>query len=235
MTRTVSVVLILLAVLAGLSTSVTSAQQHDGKGATAPAEPRGRLAHSPSGREIRICWTDRSDNEDGFIVERKSNQPGEAFRELARVRADTYEDLTVKPGTVYVYRARAYNDHGVSTFAEAAVKAGGAPPRPTSSKIPAWNIPAKIVYSKAFPGFMDIEIYQEGGRYFVRDMIRKDAPTLLQVGRRRGSGAGVSHLAVRQFTRMERQTAHRAGPGTRRSDAPPMADAPRLQQERAGG
>lgn len=47
------------------------------------------------------------------------------------------------------------------------------PPPPANTKIPGWNVAAKIIYSKAFPGFMDIEIYQESGRYFVRDKIKK--------------------------------------------------------------
>jgi len=139
-----------------------------------PPEPRGMLASSPSGREIIIQWTDRSENEDGFVIERKTNQPKAKFAEIARgVKANTYKDTTVAAGTIYTYRASAYNAIGKSTFAEATLKAGGAPPPPVNTKIPAWNVPAKIVYSKAFPGFMDIEIYQEKGRYYVRDKIKK--------------------------------------------------------------
>ena len=47
------------------------------------------------------------------------------------------------------------------------------PPPPANTKIPVWNVEAKVVYSKAFPGFMDIEIYQENGRFFVRDKIKR--------------------------------------------------------------
>jgi len=59
------------------------------------------------------------------------------------------------------------------TFAEVTVRAGDAPPpSPASNLIPSWNVKAKVIYSKAFPGFMDIEIYQEKGRYYVRDRIK---------------------------------------------------------------
>jgi hypothetical protein len=139
-----------------------------------PAEPRGMLASSRSGTEVVLKWTDRSDNEDGFLIERKINAPGAKFIELARgVKTNTFTDTTVTPGTVYTYHARAYNAAGTSTFAEAMVKAGGAPPPPVNTRIPAWNMQAKVIYSKAFAGFMDIEIYQEKGRYYVRDKIKK--------------------------------------------------------------
>ena len=41
---------------------------------TPPAEPRGMLGWSPSGKEIAIQWTDRSENEDGFVIERRSEE-----------------------------------------------------------------------------------------------------------------------------------------------------------------
>ena len=132
------------------------------------------LASSPSGKVVVLTWTDRSDNEDGFIVERRTNQAKAQFAPIARgVKAAFYRDATAAPGTVYTYRARAYNAAGTSTFAEVMVKAGGAPPRPAVTSIPSWRMDARVIYSKAYPGFMDIEIYQQGGRYFVRDKIRQ--------------------------------------------------------------
>lgn len=38
--------------------------------------------------------------------------------------------------------------------------------------IPAWDTPARIIYSRGYPGFMDIEIYQENGRCYVRDRVK---------------------------------------------------------------
>lgn len=138
-----------------------------------PPEPRGMLASSPSGKKVVLNWTDRSDNEDGFVIERKTNAPQSTFVEIVRgVKAATYTDTTVTPGAVYTYHVRAYNALGTSTFAEVMVKAGARPPDPKITRIPVWNVPAKVIYTKAFPGFMDIEIYQENGRYFVRDKIK---------------------------------------------------------------
>jgi len=139
-----------------------------------PKEPRGMLGWSPVGNVINLTWTDRSDNETGFRLERKTTEPKAKFEEIATgIKGNTYQDKTVKPGIAYTYHVRAYNAMGVSAFGEVSVKAGGAPPPPTNPKIPQWNVKAQVVYSKAYPGFMDIEIYQEGGRYFVRDKIKK--------------------------------------------------------------
>ena len=139
---------------------------------TPPAAPWGMLASSPSGQQVVLAWTDRASNETGFKLERKSNGPGARFVEIAELKTTNYVDTTVTPGTIYTYHVRAYNAAGVSTFGEVTVKAGGAPPPPAVTRIPAWNVEARVIYSKPFPGFMDIEIYQEEGRYFVRDKIK---------------------------------------------------------------
>ena len=43
----------------------------------------------------------------------------------------------------------------------------------SNTNVLSWNVEARVVYSKAFPGFMDIQIYQENGRYYVRDLVKK--------------------------------------------------------------
>ena len=66
---------------------------------------------------------------------------------------------------------------GAGLCAQAAPVAASVAPTTVStspgSRIPAWNTEARVIYSKAFPGFMDIEIYQQNGRYYVRDRITK--------------------------------------------------------------
>ncbi|MFZ4506960.1 MAG: hypothetical protein ACOYON_04595 [Fimbriimonas sp.] len=55
---------------------------------------------------------------------------------------------------------------------------GQARPKPTAAKatakkpmMPSWKGKPRIIYSKGFPGFMDIEVYEEKGRFYVRDKI----------------------------------------------------------------
>jgi hypothetical protein len=138
-----------------------------------PTAPWGMLASSPSGQQIVLSWTDRASNETGFKLERKAHGPGAPFVEIGEIKTTSYVDTAVTPGTIYTYRVRAYNAAGASTFGEVTVKAGGAPPPPAVTRIPTWSVEAKVIYSKAFPGFMDIEVYQENGRFFVRDKIKQ--------------------------------------------------------------
>lgn len=65
----------------------------------------------------RLNWTDNSDNEDGFIVERKG--PTETvYTEIARtaVNARAYDDLTVPSGELHCYRVKAFNVDGESNY-----------------------------------------------------------------------------------------------------------------------
>ena len=80
------------------------------------------VAWSPSGHEVVLRGTDRSEDEEGFIVERKTARPGAEFAELARVKEASYRDATVQPGIVYTSRARAFNAAGTSTFAETMIR-----------------------------------------------------------------------------------------------------------------
>ncbi len=66
---------------------------------------------------ITISWTDNSDNEDGFIVERGSGSPI-AYSVLDSVAANvtTYQDTTVEDNTEYTYRVKAYNVHTTSVY-----------------------------------------------------------------------------------------------------------------------
>ena len=61
--------------------------------------------------EARLSWTDNSDNEDGFIVEKRG---AAGFAELARTAANValYADQEAASGDCY--RVRAYNAAGVS-------------------------------------------------------------------------------------------------------------------------
>jgi len=63
---------------------------------------------------IELFWSDDTNNESGFIIERKTNDGD--FVEIKYVAADTtsYTDYTVVDGYVYSYRIRSYNPYGKS-------------------------------------------------------------------------------------------------------------------------
>jgi len=75
-----------------------------------------------SSSQIDLSWTDNSDNEDGFKIERKK----EGFvdwDEIEIVANDvtTYNDTTgLDDGTTYYYRVRAYNTAGNSNYSNEA-------------------------------------------------------------------------------------------------------------------
>jgi len=67
------------------------------------------LNASPAGlTQINLSWTDNSDNEMGFAIERRTSES--AFGEIYRVGANVtyYRDTGLDPYTTYYYRVRAY-------------------------------------------------------------------------------------------------------------------------------
>jgi len=73
-------------------------------------------AQSPGkGGGIALGWADKSNNEGGFLVERKTGSTG-TWQPLAAVAVNTakYTDTTTVSRTSYSYRARAYNIAGNS-------------------------------------------------------------------------------------------------------------------------
>ncbi|MFZ2193779.1 MAG: carboxypeptidase regulatory-like domain-containing protein [Candidatus Moraniibacteriota bacterium] len=61
-----------------------------------------------SDSEIKIYWTDNSNNEEGFKLERKKD--GDSFEVIATIAANSgsYTDSSLDPETKYIYRIRAY-------------------------------------------------------------------------------------------------------------------------------
>lgn len=72
-----------------------------------------------SATEIRIDWSDNSENEMGFAVERKKN--GGQYVEIAKVPSNTtsYVDKGLSPNQQYFYRIRSYNENGYSSYSSA--------------------------------------------------------------------------------------------------------------------
>ena len=75
----------------------------------APIAPSGLTATVISGAQINLSWTDNSDNEDGFKIERKTGTIG--YTQIGTVGAGviTYQDSGLDCGTTFYYRVRAYN------------------------------------------------------------------------------------------------------------------------------
>jgi len=86
-------------------------------GATAPAAPTLLSAAVVSSSSIDLAWSDNSNNEDGFKIER-SLTSGSGFIQIAAVssNAESYRDSGLTTGTKYYYRVCAYNSAGNSAY-----------------------------------------------------------------------------------------------------------------------
>jgi hypothetical protein len=82
----------------------------------APKAPGGLSATVTNNGSVTLVWTDNSDNEDGFKIERKKE--GGMFVEIAKIPSNrtTYSDTSVYPETTYYYRIKSYNSNGDSLY-----------------------------------------------------------------------------------------------------------------------
>ena len=84
-----------------------------------PATPTGFRVQSVAAKRVTLIWTDASNNEDGFAIERCSAKRAcNNFVEVARVGSNvtTYVDNSVSAATQYFYRMRAFNTGGSSNY-----------------------------------------------------------------------------------------------------------------------
>ncbi len=86
-----------------------------------PVAPTVLSATAVSTNQIDLAWTDNSNNENGFRIERSLN-PTSGFAQVATVGAGniTYQDTGLLPATTYYYRVAAYNGSGDSGWSNTA-------------------------------------------------------------------------------------------------------------------
>ena len=87
----------------------------------APAAPTAASATAKSQSQIDLKWTDSSNNENGFIIERSINN-NKSFIGIATVGAGetSFTNLNLSRNTSYYYRVRAINAAGSSNYSNTA-------------------------------------------------------------------------------------------------------------------
>lgn len=115
----------------GDSESETYALAFNFRAAPAPGAPGNLSANVLSSSEIDLTWTDTSDDETGYRIERLS---GGSYSQIATVGSNSefFDDSGLTAGTSYTYRITAVNSTGDST----SVEASGT----TYSKIEDWRL-----------------------------------------------------------------------------------------------
>jgi hypothetical protein len=86
-----------------------------------PAAPTNLGANAVSSSQIDLSWTDNSNDETAFKIER-STDAGLTFGEIATVTTDatTFTDTGLAPLTTYTYQVRASNSGGDSAYSNTA-------------------------------------------------------------------------------------------------------------------
>ena len=95
---------------------------------TTPSAPASLSASSGSSSQINLSWSDNSNNETGFDIERSGD--GSNFSALASVDANitTYQNTGLVSNTKYYYRVRAKNSAGNSGWSNTADATTQQPP-----------------------------------------------------------------------------------------------------------
>ncbi|HOK33571.1 MAG TPA: fibronectin type III domain-containing protein [Fervidobacterium sp.] len=99
-----------------------------------PQTPTDLNATALSSTQIKLTWQDKSTDELGFKIERKTGASG-TWKETAEASAntETFTDTNLDSNTTYYYRIKAYNNFGYSGYSNeaSATTSIGIPQAPT--------------------------------------------------------------------------------------------------------
>lgn len=87
-----------------------------------PAAPTSLIATAISASQVDLIWTDNATDETGFRLERKIGTAG-VYSEITTFSANvtSFSDTSLTAGQDYIYRIRAYNSAGDSSYSNEAV------------------------------------------------------------------------------------------------------------------
>jgi PKD repeat protein len=100
-----------------------------------PAAPSNLTATAVSFSQINLAWSDNSDNESGFKIERCEGAGCTNFAQVATAgqNATSYQDTGLSGSTTYRYQVRASNSGGNSDYSNIAEATTPAPPSPPAA------------------------------------------------------------------------------------------------------
>lgn len=150
----------------GKVTKISDATLTIAKSFISPNAPAGLTAIAVSSSQINLSWTDNSNNEAGFKVERKAGIGG-TYTQIASVGANVtaHSDTGLTAGTAYYYRVMAYNSFGDSVYSNEANTATISVNSPTVTANSVTNVNGSAVTLNASvnPNGAETTVYFEWG------------------------------------------------------------------------
>lgn len=151
-----------------------------------PTAPGSLVATTVSNSQINLAWSDNSNNEDGFKIERKLNA-AVTYTQIATVSANvvSFSNTDLATNTGYSYRVRAYNAGGNSGYSNAATATTLPNPPNTPSGLTATTVSNKRIdiawadNANDELGFIIERKTGSGGVYSVIDTINANATTFI--------------------------------------------------------
>jgi hypothetical protein len=98
-----------------------------------PTPPIGLAATAVSATQVNLTWTDTSNNETSFSLERSTDGVNYAVIATLAANATAYADNGAAGSTTYSYRLRAANSGGNSPYSNVATATTPAPPQPPAA------------------------------------------------------------------------------------------------------
>ena len=144
--------------------------------ALAPAAPSGLTARAVSPSSSILEWSDNSNNETGFDIQRST--AGGSFVFVIEVGANlvTYQDNNLTPGTTYQYRVQANNSGSVSAFSTSGnvTTPPTVPPAPSTlqvTSLSAAGVGLSWTYSGPTPQGFSVERASGGGAFSTLNLL----------------------------------------------------------------
>ncbi|NMB82413.1 MAG: hypothetical protein GYA14_11410, partial [Ignavibacteria bacterium] len=81
-----------------------------------PLAPSNLSASTTQVGLINLTWTDNSNNENGFLIEREFMGGGQRWLAFTVANTTNYQDYDILPNVIYTYMIRSYNVNGYSDY-----------------------------------------------------------------------------------------------------------------------
>jgi N-acetylneuraminic acid mutarotase len=139
---------------------------------SAPTAPSSFLATKYSSSGIALTWKDNSTTESGFKIERKLGSSG-SWSQIATVGAGvtSYNDTGLAASTYYVYRVRAYNSAGNSSYSNSDGSTTNAGSTPSTTGTLRWTSVASASTARA-----EVQGAVVGGKLYALGGVNNDGP-----------------------------------------------------------